>query len=219
LDWVFREHNTEALIILEDDCIPTQTGLNYFENSSGLLNEKIALVCGSTYFPDLKGVQRLCSYPLISGWMTTQVNWNLLRRYQYEVSYLKIFMKMLFHPRKLIQCSYFLASLIKARSGKVKAWDSSLALGMLLNDFKSIVPNVSLIENVGKDLVATHTTKEHGESDIYFFAQPEFLSPNLDSSKEAQENLDRHLEKNFYNISFRNILSPLKSTLLGLKFL
>ena len=217
LDWVFREHNTEALIILEDDCIPTQTGLNFFENSLGLLNEKIALVCGSTYLPDLKGVQRLCSYPLISGWMTTRVNWNLLRSYQYEVSYLKIFKKMLFHPQRIIECSYFLASLIRARKGKVQAWDSALALGMLLHDLKSIVPNVSLIDNVGKDLVATHTIKQQGETDTYFSAQPEFLSPNLDLSKKAQLNLDHELKANFYKMRVRHLLSPLKSTLISLK--
>lgn len=216
IDWAFGIE--KELIILEDDCIPTKAAYVYFENQRAHLDKKIVMVAASSPWGDGHKVKRnefltLSSYPLIWGWMTNSENWVALRRLLYsETPHLRVFRKILSNPSKILAISYFYAAVIRVNYGRLQAWDSPVALEMLLSNLSSITSDVSLIENSGQDQFASHFANPEGKlNEIVSAASLKSASSILNTSKYWRIRTDKRIEDKVYSMKIRQIFSPLKA--------
>ena len=107
---------------------------------------------------------------------------------------------------------FFLASEIRVRKGKLDAWDSSLALFMLVNKYISVIPNESCITNVGSDQFASHT-KLVTDTELIASPSERIPSTKIDVSLTSMQEIDKRIEKNIYNMKLKQLFSPLKATL------
>lgn len=220
VNWIAQTE--KKFIVLEDDCQLNQEGLKYLNEHADLLEDKVSLICATSpwdYETNTNSIYplSLSSYPLISGWATSAANWEELSTYIGEMPpYGEVFQKILKFPGKAKAISFFMASQIRVHRGKVKAWDSSLALWMLLNSKKSLVPNITMVTNTGRDQVAAHTLPSEGENSI--FRQESLGAPSmtLDFSKAMSELTDKQIERLLYRMKLKHILSPLKALSEGL---
>lgn len=215
LNWVF-EFNISGVIVIEDDCIPNEFAITYFNSLQNFLGEEIIMISGSSPFTQNDNFHHsvLSSYPLIWGWATSATAWNRMSEWVYNppnnYQLLLIWVRNLF---KNISISFFISAQIRVNRGKLKAWDAPIALYMLLNGKKSLVPEVSLFSNIGNDDVAHHTKSEVHEKSTLSEAgnYPPSFSTVLD--EQSNSKADQLIEQRIYNLKFRQILSPLKALL------
>jgi hypothetical protein len=102
----------------------------------------------------------LSNYPLIWGWSTNKTNWGKISKLiNRPTPHSRIIFSMFRRPMKALAISFFYAAVIRVNRGKLAAWDCPVALEMLLSNYKSIVSNVTLIENSGNDDMGSHPGK------------------------------------------------------------
>lgn len=215
IDWVF-EHE-ENIIILEDDCHPNENALAFFDSKIEFLDEKIVMVCGTSPWDLEKSPPSMkCSttsrHPLISGWGVSRTAWLDLRKtYEFHPRIFKLSRLLRLRIQDFPTFCFFFAAYLRVKKGKLNAWDSPLALEMLLGNKMAIIPNVTLIENTGRDHFASHTLPEINEDRV--FRQSSKLPPNqnVDFSNSERRNTEKAIRKNLYHVSLRNLLSPLKA--------
>jgi hypothetical protein len=160
IDWFFE--NEEQGIILEDDCLPSQSFFWYCEEllNKYKLDQKIYLISGDARGPESFGMHEdygFCKYPLIWGWASWARIWR-----QYDV-------KMLDWPSRKLELvktispfeatnSYWADQFDKTYFNKIDTWDYQLSFLLLKNSGRCIVPHCNLITNIGFGGDATHTT-------------------------------------------------------------
>jgi hypothetical protein len=118
--------------------------------------------------------------------------------------------KIVFHPSLAIELCYFLAADLRARAGKLEAWDCSLALYMLLEDKKAIIPNEACVSNVGGDQFASHQMDVSGESRVVTSYADVPPSTILSTEVKLRKKLEKIIEKKIYGMRFYHLLSPIK---------
>jgi hypothetical protein len=204
IDWISSIEN--EFIILEDDCIPIQKTLNWFDEKISDLDSNLLLISG--YSPasiaresdQIDGI--LCKYPMIWGWATSSNAWKFLRPKQYSCwQLLQAFIKA--ERKNRLSIAFFIAAQIRVSKGKLHAWDSPLALNMLIGGYKSLIPSKSLINNVGDDSVASHTQLNQNE---------------IDNGNEAKtivlpDELERLIESQNYKLKKRHFMAPIRAIL------
>lgn len=219
ISWAFEME--ESLLVLEDDCIPTEGSFDYFQQMLDA-HPNIGIICGSSPF-DFKdktsSVERITTskYALVSGWVIRKATWVKLEiENRDKYSYLDIVKSGLKNPRNIVKLSFFYASMIRVRANLAQAWDSFLCFSMLINKVHSIIPNVTLISNLGFDLVASNTrADEITKSNIYQAASAQKVAEKFDGSDQARRITDKEFEKSIYRMKVRHLLSPLKSFILS----
>ena len=218
LDWVFKFVN--EVIVLEDDCLPTLNALKYFDNQADRLENDLKLACGTSPWPpenqdSVNAKLTTSSYPLIWGWSTNKENWieisELIRN---DLSHLRVLRSVLKNPLRIREIGFFYAATIRVKKGRLKAWDSPLALEMLLENYWSIIPNFSLVENSGQDRFASHFSNP----DLLFgeIVSKSFLgepSIEIDLSKGVRKTTNKEIENTIYKMKYRHALSPVKAFL------
>lgn len=218
IDWVFESEST--VIILEDDCFLTAQHLNYYDRTISFLSEERVMVCGTT--PDTR-VSNLTldkvipiQYPLIWGWATDYKSWQKLRII-YGLSIRSALREIHFNcsRRQILGIAFFLSALIRVRGGRNFSWDSEIAFIMLAKNYKSLVPNMSIIWNRGADEYAHHTLSgdqvsygQHPNPDIKISEKI-----NLKSDVGDVRHIERLIERRIYHVKLRNVLSPIKAIL------
>jgi hypothetical protein len=198
-DWAFR--NEQDLIVLEDDCIPSDDFFRFCLEGLDVINSNtdIAMVCGSQFIP--KGLSKnrwyLSKYPFIWGWATTKASWCTTVKAINEIGFSS-------RPQTvgLVEYQYWKAGALRALRGKVDAWDTPLAFALIAANRTSIHSPVNLVTNIGSDQAATHTKE---------------LSALLHRSAEALESQaadplpnpdsDLWIKKNIFGISLRHVLT------------
>ena len=160
ISWFFE--NEEQGIILEDDCLPSQSFFWYCEE---LLNkykddESIYLISGDARGSEAVGIQGdygFCKYPLIWGWASWERAWS-----KYDVSlsdWSRASKKNTINsftdhgPTR----KFWFKTFSDVRSGKIDTWDYQLVYTLCVNQGKCIVPKFNLISNIGFGNNATHT--------------------------------------------------------------
>ena len=218
LDWVFQF--VGDVIVLEDDCFPTESALHFFDSQVDRLQNEIVMACGTSPWvieenDAPKESLTLSKYPLIWGWSTNKGNWlKVSKLIRSEVPHTRTLKALLKNPSKLLPISFFYAATIRVRKGKLKAWDSPLALEMLLSDYKSIIPNLTLVENSGQDNFASHFSNPHSLlEEVVSKSASGSASKEIDLSDHARKITDKEIEKKIYNMKLRNLLSPVKAFL------
>jgi hypothetical protein len=164
--WFF-EHE-ERGIILEDDCLPSQSFFWYCESLLDRYNndESVFLVSGDGRATESFGMKEhytFCKYPLIWGWASWKRVWE---NYDPELKDWPIQMNDL--PQKIsshIPTVRFWKNIFHLmHNKKIDTWDYQLCFLLLRYGGRCIVPNVNLITNVGFGEGATHTTSAQSPS-------------------------------------------------------
>ncbi len=219
ITWAFKSE--ETLLVLEDDCIPSATAIGFFEHVLST-NTDARIICGSSPFDFMDKTSEMdrvttSKYALISGWVVRKSTWLELEIENREkYTYKNVLKYGLKNPRNLVSLSYFYASIIRVRADLVQAWDSFLCFSMIVNNVKSVIPNVTLISNLGLDAVATNTrSTETSESNVYQAASSKAVSYKVDKSNQMERKTNQEIERKVYNMKLRHLLSPMKSFLLS----
>jgi hypothetical protein len=162
ISWFF-EHEEQG-IILEDDCLPSQSFFWYCEELLNKYkdNDTIAMISGDNL---QDGQQRgdasyyFSIFPHIWGWASWQRSWQL-----YDVEFFSNNKKSdLLYPELInYNPSYklFWNNLYRAIK-KLDAWDYQFTFTCFKYKMLCINPNVNLISNIGFGKNATHTLDEN----------------------------------------------------------
>jgi hypothetical protein len=220
VNWIAESER--EFIVLEDDCQLNLEGLKFLNQYTYLLRDTVSLLSATSPWDYAPGETHthplsISSYPLISGWATSASNWKELSTFiGKKPPYGAAFKKVLRSPSRIKAVSFFLASQIRVYQGRVGAWDSSVVLWMLLNSKKSLIPNITMVTNTGRDQVAAHTRPTPGENIIFRQETQGKPSPTLDLSLQMSRFTDKQIENVLYKMKARHILSPVKALLEGL---
>lgn len=204
LDWVFRFE--EFVAVLEDDCLPTIGFFQFVIDSKHLLdnNEDLMLICGTQFAPSkvTNNVSVKSNYSLTWGWASSREKWKVLREDFFTNPTLfqkgpNRFLRGLFDSEYV----YWQAGRRRAIQGYVDVWDTILVSNLKVRNQFAILPGVSLIENVGSDIYATHT-KVSAWTNI-----PAGIYESRSVKPGQNREVDSWLKNQFFKIKFRHILS------------
>jgi hypothetical protein len=216
LNWVFKFEN--EVIILEDDCLPTKDAYDFFDMQASRLSGGTVMACGTSPWgvtnPSTEADSlSLSSYPLIWGWSTNLESWSKIGRLiQSKTPHLRVLKAIIQNPSRMKILCFFYAAVIRVNRGQLKAWDSPVALEMLLKGYKSVISNKSLIQNSGQDKNASHFLNPDSVlSEIVSQSQAGPASTVLDQSFDISEEVDRKIEKEIYSLKVRHMLAPIKA--------
>jgi hypothetical protein len=202
----------EDCIILEDDCTLTSQALEYFDEMSLHLGKDISLISGdSPWSSEEMNMSTISSYPLIWGWATNRAQWKKLKIFvNSEVPWLKVVLAAIRYPQRATPLAYFLSAQIKVKRGKLQAWDCSVALGMLVQSLKCIVPNSNLVFNIGNDEFAHHTL---GHNSLHKNETKDTSSATteISFSKLSEKKTNKAIANRVYSMRRRQIFSPIKA--------
>jgi hypothetical protein len=163
LNWVFSL--VEEAIILEDDCLPDPT---FFPFCSELLEEyrnssQIGMISGFNHVPDyfpFKYSYYFSKMVSIWGWATWRKCWQ-----QYDENLVKWpevkrerLLDNLFHDKRSVE--YWTRTFDAMHDGTgPNAWGYQMVYTCWIKNWLTIVPRRNLIQNVGFNEDATHTSK------------------------------------------------------------
>ncbi len=172
ITWFFD--NEEQGIILEDDCLPSQSFFWYCEELLNKYknNDKVKVISGDNRFDQLtknsSELYSFMSYALIWGWASWRRVWQ-----SYDVELTSIsepeFLNSKFYKNKRRRVRrYWLKIFREMKSNKpINTWDYQLSFSIFIRDGVCIVPNTNLISNIGFGDGATHTLQSDGLSSNY----------------------------------------------------
>jgi len=197
-DWIFERE--PSAIILEDDCIPGDQFFEFVSKSLKLMEAKpnIWLVCGTQFAPEnyIEDGWLLSHYSLTWGWATSKNKWleisNALKKseFRYNLNF------------SLSENVYWKSGARRAKMGLTQGWDALLIQQMISFDKLAILPNVSLIKNVGNDHFATHVK---GDSTVFNLSLKKH-APSL-SKPRLQPRVDNWIRSHHFNIGIMHLIS------------
>jgi hypothetical protein len=217
IDWAFQFCN--ELIVLEDDCLPTSHFFTFVETNKHLLGSRIKLLSGTSPWTvsDLSAEEKTTtsSFPLIWGWYTTKNAWaNLSKLLKEKLKITEYLLAVIKSPKNISAINFFLAAKIRTDKGLLDAWDSKVALQMLLSDFIAIIPSADLVENIGTDLIASHASSNASNFSGTSNDQKKVSAlAKCDFSESARIITDRAIKTNLYGLKAKHLFSPLKARL------
>ena len=198
-DWFFS--NEEYGIILEDDCIPSGDFVTFALSAKAIIEQhsNIWMACGTQFAPSnlMDDVWITSRYALIWGWATSRDKWRLV-------------MDVILNPQNigasslvdLTERQYWNAGSRRSSLGIVDAWDNILIAQMIAQGAKAVLPQASLVSNVGFDSAATHTKNR---TQWLNHVPASFKVP--ENAPSYNQNVDQWLKKHFYGIAFRHLFS------------
>jgi len=160
IDWFFEQE--EMGIILEDDCLPSQSFFWFCEELLERYQEDMRVwhISGDNFQEGIKrgdGDYYFSKYNHIWGWASWadrwkhyDVNMNSYNSFDASKQLLNIF------NNKKIQ-RYWGDVFLKVSQGKIDTWDYQWTYAVLSNNGLSVLPNKNLISNIGFGVDATHT--------------------------------------------------------------
>lgn len=149
ISWFFGQEKDG--IILEDDCVPSQS---FFTLCEELLdyykeNKRIWMISGDQFIPNYKSKASyyFTKIPGTWGWATWADRWEQYKfdLKDYDEKYIKNFSN-----DKCIQ-KYWLNILNEMKADKIQAWDYQFTFEIVKNNGLCINPQVNLISNIGFD--------------------------------------------------------------------
>jgi len=216
IDWFFE--NEEMGIILEDDCLPSQSffwfceellerykddmriwhigGVNVLPKNSLLNNE-------SYYFSE---------YNYIWGWASWANRWKM---YDVKINRFPEFKKNKYINNILkdsLAQKFWLSNFENVYLGYIDTWDYQWCFTTWLNRGISVIPTVNLIANIGFGADATHTVDSHNklskmrtEDICRNLIHPESMIPNVIYDNLSSKYL---YDLNYFNI-YKNIMKQM----------
>ena len=202
----------QELIILEDDLIISTDFLRFVEIAMPIMkdNLKVKMITGTNPFYEktTQNVIHWTTYPLVWGWATSKSNWIEMRQAIFNPK----INRTNFRDRRTL--NFFRAGKNQSLKGFVDAWDLPLAGSFHAQDWKTLVPPVNLISNVGFDEGATHTRENIWplglEINNLIWNEIEISDLTYDNSLC----LDLEMEDKVYKIKKYHIFSHIKSQII-----
>jgi hypothetical protein len=200
ITWFFE--NEEMGIILEDDCLPSQS---FFWFCEELLiryqeNNNIGIITGSNYFFEEKDIEEDYYFSVFSfvwGWASWKKVWE---KYDVDMKSYPEFkkknkLKDIFLTKPSL--SYWSGNFEATFKGKIDTWDYQLSYMSCNNALLNIVPSRNLISNIGYGSDATHT-KANGDK------HENMKRYELEFPLKYQENIIRSvfLDEKFEKLAF-----------------
>lgn len=181
IDWLFQ-HEEEG-IILEDDCLPSISFFNYcsqlleYYRNDTRIGQISGYNAGKVDKSTLSSDYFFSKYGMIWGWATWKRAWNL---YDFNMKVLKDdYMKseLQYYYRNKNTYTNKLNAFELILNGKLNTWDYQWGLTKIIHSMYSIIPRENLIENIGFDENATHTTTGNSESysELKIDSHPKFI--------------------------------------------
>lgn len=200
-DWAFSQE--DKLIILEDDCIPSDDFFPYvdFAFKKMIEDPEVLLICG-TQFQTCKSDESYLiksRYSLTWGWATTKSNWELLRK-SFSQNSVGVRSNLLTFDYEQI---YWNEGARRALDGYVDVWDTVLVDYLYSCKGYAYLPSQNLVKNIGNDGVATHT----GSDQNWVNTNTGNFKPNLDIKIIVGKDSDKWLKMNFFRIQPRHLIS------------
>ncbi len=194
--------NEEMGIILEDDCLPSQSFFWFCEELLERYKDdmRVGQISGNNF---QKGIRRgdadyyFSIHNHIWGWASWANRWK-----NYDVDLKKIknsnFVETIFSNKKTIK---YWKDIFKAmKQQKIDTWDYQWTFTLWYNKQLTILPNNNLIENIGFGIDATHTT---GESELGNLKAYELVLKNHPKEIIRDLEADKFTDKTvFQNKSF-----------------
>jgi hypothetical protein len=164
INWVFEQ--VEEAIILEDDCLPTQSFFHFCEELLERYrdDERIMLIGGTNQFGEWKSNLQSYHFSCFSGiwgWASWRRAWNF---YDYDMKLWSQavetqFLREYFSMES--QYLYWQDLLQKAYDEDIKTfWDYQWCFARWIQSGLGIIPSINLISNIGFGADATHTFDE-----------------------------------------------------------
>jgi hypothetical protein len=160
ITWFFE--NEEMGIILEDDCLPSQSFFWFCEELLELYKEDMRVwhIGGSNF---QNGIRRgeadyyYSKYNHVWGWASWSKRWKF---YDVELNNIKDsgFIKSTFSSKLAIRYWNYIYKKVKAK--KIDTWDYQWTFTIWLNNGLAILPSVNMITNIGFGDDATHTKSD-----------------------------------------------------------
>ena len=167
ITWFFE--NEEKGIILEDDCLPSQSFFWFCEDLLDIYEDdlRVGQISGFNYGYEEKGVKYdyfFSKYPQIWGWASWKNRWQ---NYDVEISILNeiIGYQQLKQVLSKGESKQKLLVLKKVHQGLIDTWDYQWSLTQYINRQYSIIPRINLIKNLGfnrEDAVHTKGKDPYG---------------------------------------------------------
>lgn len=168
VDWAFKSE--DALVILEDDIVPTPAFFKFCDYGLSLFSEDQSIWQLNGWTPldvdiDSEPFFYQTTHAHIWGWATWKERWKkfdleLMNWRQEDLESLPIFKDLKLHRnfgalwnRTLDDCA----------QGKIDTWDSQWLYSMWKNNSYAISPSLRMCGNVGFDERATHTVDSGGD--------------------------------------------------------
>ncbi len=166
ITWFFD--NVEKGIILEDDCLPSNSFFYYCEELLEKYSNdtRIMHIAGTNLFSDktknLETSYYFSKYANIWGWATWRRSWV---KYDFDISNFVLaresnILRYYFdyYPSYINRMKWYSSVLnYKNEIRQIDTWDYQWCYTTAINSGFAIVPRVNLIENLGNDINATHT--------------------------------------------------------------
>lgn len=161
IDWFFEQE--EMGIILEDDCLPSQS---FFWFCEAMLERhrndmRVGYITGSNFYTQVGDDEYSYHYTKIApiwGWAAWRRSWNLYDRDLQRYARFKEtrYMKELYYSEA--EYRMWIDRLEPCLLGVRNTWDFQWGFTQRINHMLCIKPNVNLIRNIGFGADATHTT-------------------------------------------------------------
>jgi len=160
LTWAFSR--AESLIVLEDDCLPDPSFFVYCEEllSKYRHDARVGQICGTPFIKskvDTEFSYLYSRYGPIWGWASWRRAWSyydLELRSWPQLKRSGNLGSIINSQRERVVRS---ALYDKLHAGNPSTWDFQWGYAKLFNSMLSVIPRVSLIENIGFGQEATHT--------------------------------------------------------------
>ena len=222
LEWFAHTaaHDFGFLVVREDDILIENLDQynEYLKMCKKELNSKIRIASLLSPF-DLtndKTERSKCSlskYPLTWGWITrTEFLLPLFQSTSNQGTFGKSLLLIMNFLDSPIGNSYFLSAHIRRNRSNNTAWDGDFCFRFLQNKLLCIIPNKSLITNVGNDQVRNHNFAM-GNQGLNLLNTPSSnpLVAELDLSVKSRFETEKIIERNVYKFKFRHLFSPIKA--------
>jgi len=217
ISWFFE--NEEMGIILEDDCLPSQSFFWFCEELLQFYrdDERIAMISGDNFqFGRKRGDASyyFSRYLHIWGWASWRRSWQHYDRNADVWPEIRDHRWIDVLITTASERKFWAEKFQLVYEKKIDTWDYQWVLSCWSQGMLSIIPSVNLISNIGFGLDATHT---HGvsvyadmsvDSIDFPLIHPDVILPN----KEA----DRFTSKGMFTSNlFRRIISKIKASILS----
>jgi hypothetical protein len=208
INWFF-EHVEEG-IILEDDCVPSQSFFDFCQYHLIVQknNPEVGCITGSNFFASESNYNySLNSNTNIWGWATWSHVWKMYHPDPYSTSTFNL------------QCIkgdlsdkiYWLRKFIEVHHNKIDTWDYQFQYLLWNNELKTVYPAKNLVQNIGFDERATHT-----KTFCVSVQKPQEMqyTPPLRADKHSETMLEKQILKLTQRNIFVNIVKLSASALI-----
>jgi hypothetical protein len=200
IDWFFE--NVSQGIVLEDDCLPTQSFFRFCEELLEYYkeNERIMHITGNNFqFGRKRGKYSyyFSKYSHIWGWASWRRAWKFYDRDMIQYDQFLKSRKIAEITRNQTEVKYWLDNFNLVKGNKINTWDFQWVFSIWMRDALVIVPNMNLVKNMGFSANGTHTTSGNSKlenmptGEMQELSHPSIVARDISADRFVYSNILR----------------------------